>query len=162
MRRCGGLVFVAFLASFFCVSCINQKDITYFNNLPDTSSIPLSVLKIPQQQIQVNDILNIKIGGESEKTTAYISQYLGGTAGVATGLQFTVGSDGSIDLPKIGKIKVAGHTRDEAKDLITQAFSVYLINPIITMDFNNFKFSILGEVKAPGVFYSYNSTDKYI
>ncbi len=142
-------------------SCVNQKKATYFNNLPDSSYIPLAVLTAPQQPIQINDILYIRIGGESEKTVQYINQYLVGGNGAAIGvspgvggggLQFTVDINGNIDLPKVGKIKVLGLTKDQAKDTIKTAYSEYLQDPIISLDLSPFKFAVLGEVKAPGYY----------
>jgi polysaccharide biosynthesis/export protein len=157
------LIFCLFI-SMISFSCIQQKSITYFNNLPDSAYIPLSPITAPQQTIQVNDILQMNIGGENEKTAQYISGYLGGsgsggatTGGVSAGgggMQLTVDVNGDIDLPKAGKIKVAGLTRQEAKDTITAAYSQYLQDPIITLTLSPFKFAVLGEVKAPGYYTS--------
>ena len=150
-------------------SCVNQKKATYFNNLPDSSYIPLSVLNAPQQPIQINDILYIRVGGESEKTVQYINQYLvGGSgagigsstgvsgSGVGGGLESIVDVNGSIDLPKVGKIKVSGLTRDQAKDTIRAAYLEYLQDPIISLDLSPFKFAVLGEVRAPGYYSAQN------
>ncbi len=161
IKNCGGLfnfVFIFISICFLSPSCINQKSITYFNNLPDSSNVSLATLQVPQPIIQVNDLLTIRVGGESEKTIEYINQYMGtqaassGTPGALPGMQFQVGPDGTINLPKINKIYVAGLTRKQAQDTITKAYSEYLINPIITVDFNNFKFTILGEVRSPGLY----------
>src|SRR5689334_2115951 len=94
-------------------ACINTKNVTYFNNLPDSLQIQLVKLQPPQQLIQVNDVLTIRVGGENEKSVAYINQFFGGVAGSGTtgtlaGLQNTVDINGYIELPKIGKIKVEG------------------------------------------------------
>lgn len=130
-------------------SCINTKKFTYFNNLSDSSKIQLSQLQPPQPLIQVNDILEVRVGGESEKTVEYINSFMGGAG---AGLQNTVDIDGNIELPKIGKIKVVDLTRDEAKQLITNAYAEFLKNPIVNVKFGNFRFAVLGEVKAPGYY----------
>lgn len=133
-------------------SCVNTKNITYFNNLSDSSKIQLSQLQPPQPLIQVNDILEIRIGGESEKTVEYINSFMGGAAGGGSGLQNTVDVDGNIELPKVGKMRVAGLTRDEAKQLITNEYADFLKNPIVTIRFGNFRFAVLGEVRSPGYY----------
>ncbi|MGI8952816.1 MAG: polysaccharide biosynthesis/export family protein [Chitinophagaceae bacterium] len=144
--------------SLFLSSCVNQRKATYFNNLPDSTSIKLATLEVPQTKIQVNDILQIKVGGENEKTVQYINQYFGLNSGNASesngggGLQCMVGVNGDIDLPKIGKVKVVGLSRDEAKDTITVAYSEYLKDPIVTVNLSNFRFAVLGEVKNPGYY----------
>src|SRR5439155_16365925 len=62
-------------------ACINTKEVTYFNNLPDSLQIQLAKIQPPQQLIQVNDVLTVRVGGENEKSVAYINQFFGGVAG---------------------------------------------------------------------------------
>ena len=136
-------------------SCINTKNVTYFNNLPDSLQIQLAKIQPPQQLIQVNDVLSVKVGGENEKSVAYINQFFGGAAGsgsTGAGLQSTVDINGYIELPKIGKIKVDGLTRDVAKDTIRTAYAEYLKDPIVSITFGNFRYTILGEVRSPGYY----------
>jgi polysaccharide export outer membrane protein len=138
-------------------ACINTKNVTYFNNLPDSLQIQLATIQPPQQLIQVNDVLAVRVGGENEKSVAYINQFFGGAAGngstsTVTGLQSTVDIDGYIELPKIGKIKVEGLTRDAAKDTIRIAYAEYLKDPIVSVTFGNFRYTILGEVRSPGYY----------
>jgi polysaccharide biosynthesis/export protein len=131
-------------------SCINSKSIMYFNNLPDTTRLQLEKLIPPVPTIQVNDEVEIRIGGDNEKTVAYISQHFAG--GNETGSLLTVVDvNGAIELPQIGKLIIAGLTREEAKDLITKAYKEYLVNPVIMVKFGEFHFSVLGEVKMPGM-----------
>jgi polysaccharide export outer membrane protein len=130
-------------------SCISTKSATYFNNLPDSTKIQLEKLQPPPFVVQVNDVLDIAIGGENEKTVQYISQYF--TAG-ETGMQVIVDIDGNIELPKIGKIKVAGLSKEEVRDIITKAYKEYLVDPLVSVKFGNFPFSVMGEVETPGNF----------
>lgn len=145
-----------FCICFLLGSCINTKEVAYFNNLPDSSLTQLQQLQPPPSIIQVNDILEIRVGGENEKTVQYINQYFTGTnnsnntSGGA--LQAIVDLNGNIELPKIGKLKLAGLTRDAARDSITSAYKEYLLEPIVAVKFGNFRFSVLGEVKTPGSF----------
>ncbi len=141
------------LASLWLNSCVSPKSITYINNLPQASQVDLDSLKVPQPVILINDILDIRVGGESEKTVAYINQYLGGgVAGTTGGQQYIVDINGNIDLPKIGKVKLIGLTKDEAKDTLTALYTQLLVDPIVSVKFNSFRFSAIGEVKAPGTY----------
>ena len=143
------ICFCVFTISFSTSSCISTKKVTYFNNLPDSSKIQLGKLQPPPFIVQVNDVLDIKIGGENEKTVQYINQYFtGGTSG----MQAMVDIDGNIELPKIGKMKVAGLSKEAVRDTIANRYKEYLLDPIVSVNFGNFKFSVFGEVSAPGNF----------
>lgn len=144
-------IFIVFIYSTFLSSCINTKAVTYFNNLTDSVTVSLNKIDFPNQTIQVNDMLEIKIGGENEKTVEYINQYLGNGSS-ANGIEKIVDVDGNIELPKIGKINVAAKSRDDVQNLITKAYAVYLQNPIVTVRYINFRFAVLGEVKSPGYY----------
>lgn len=127
-------------------SCISTKSVAYFNNLSDSAKIQLDRVQPPPFVVQVNDVLDINIGGENEKTVQYINQsFMGGT-----GMQATVDIDGYIELPKIGRLKVAGLSKEAVRDTLTNAYKEYLIDPIVNVKFGNFKFSVIGEVGSPG------------
>lgn len=50
----------------------------------------------------------------------------------------------------LGKISVAGMTRSELTDLMTDKLATYVKDPIVTVQIRNFKVSVLGEVTKPG------------
>lgn len=134
-------------------SCINTKSITYFNDLPDSTLIGLASLQAPEQKIQVNDQLSVRVGGDNENTVSYINQFFAGAgANGGNGFQSIVDAQGNIELPKINKIKVEGLTRDEAATLISKAYSAYIIGVLVTVQYINFRFAVLGEVNSPGYF----------
>ncbi|QEC69060.1 polysaccharide export protein [Panacibacter ginsenosidivorans] len=133
---------------FLTASCINTKNVVYFNNLPDSLKIQLDKLPVPDKTVQVNDVLEITIGGENETTVHYIQTYITGQPV----LKATVDIAGNIELPKVGKIHVAGLLQEAAKDAITNAYKEYLIDPIVQVKLSSFHYTILGEVKAPGIF----------
>jgi len=133
---------------FFTTSCISNKNVVYFNNLPDSVKIQLDKLPVPAKVIQVNDILEITVGGENEKTVQYIQAYFTGQSA----LRVIVDIDGNIELPKIGKIHVAGLSKDATRDTVTNAYKEYLVEPIVQVKLSSFHFTVLGEVKTPGIF----------
>lgn len=133
----------------FSASCISTKSVTYFNNIPDSARILLEQLQAPPQLIQVNDLLQIRIGGESEKTVAYITSHFTGDD-KSGALEAVVDLEGNIELPQIGKLKVAGLSKEAAKDTITNAYREFLINPVVLVKFGEFRYSMLGEVVAQG------------
>jgi hypothetical protein len=72
---------------------------------------------------------------------------------------YLVDKNGEIDFPVLGKLKVVGISRNELSDMLKEKLSVYLKNPIVTIQFQNYKVTVLGEVKNPG---SYKVTSERI
>jgi polysaccharide export outer membrane protein len=67
---------------------------------------------------------------------------------------YIVDKDGEIDFPMLGKLKVAGLTREELvmfikNKLITEN---YINDAIVTVQFFNFRIFIAGEVANPGMY----------
>ena len=69
-------------------------------------------------------------------------------------LGYLVDKEGNIDFPQLGVIKVQGMTRAElTKYIKSQLIEKGLVkDPIVTIQFLNFKVSVLGEVNRPGTF----------
>lgn len=69
-------------------------------------------------------------------------------------LGYLVDENGDIDFPILGKIHVEGLTRMQVTDLVRKRLveEDLLKDPIVTVQFLNFKVSVLGEVIRPGTF----------
>ncbi|MGB0916229.1 MAG: polysaccharide biosynthesis/export family protein, partial [Flavobacteriales bacterium] len=65
---------------------------------------------------------------------------------------YLVDASGNIEMPLIGLVNVAGLTSEVAKIGINDKLQKYLINPTINLRIRNFKVTVLGEVKTPGVY----------
>ena len=67
---------------------------------------------------------------------------------------YTVDPEGNIDFPQLGKIHVTGMQRQEIATLIKAKLieTQLVLDPIVTVEFANLYFSILGEVTHPGRF----------
>ena len=104
-----------------------------------------------QDVLQVRNLQNIKyIVDEVQVGTA------AGAAGNATssmGQTYQVENDGTVALPVIGHVPVAGLTRSEAAKAIEGLYRNKLLkDPIIEVTITNLKVTLLGEVKAQGNF----------
>ncbi|HZR45843.1 MAG TPA: polysaccharide biosynthesis/export family protein [Candidatus Manganitrophaceae bacterium] len=63
--------------------------------------------------------------------------------------------DGKISLPLVDDVQAAGMTPSQLKETISKGLRHFIDNPIVTVivsEVNNFKVSVLGEVKKPGVY----------
>lgn len=159
LERISGLSYksvIAIAAAFiFFSSCIPTKNLKYFSNLSDSAIVHLPNLEKPKPVIMSEDILDIRISGANEQTAALLNAYAA-PAAQANAANPTVGYvvdvNGNVEFPIIGKIHAAGLTREEFRDRLRERVSKYLKDPLVSVRFSNFRFSVLGEVKSPGSF----------
>jgi polysaccharide export outer membrane protein len=143
---------------FICLygtSCIPSKNLKYFNNLSDSQVVRLPKLEKPQARIMPEDILDIRIAGANEATAALLNTYSSTTSAASptnANTGYLVDNQGDVEFPIMGKIHAAGLSREEFRDRLKERVSKYLKDPLISVKFTNFRFSVLGEVKAPGSF----------
>lgn len=150
------LFFVFLILLFF--SCIPKKNILPYQNIDRMVSQEVNTFEI---KIQPDDLLVINISAEDPKITAPFNLNptnvigTGGgqaVAGKSTIDNYLVDSDGYIDFPELGKLKISGLTRSEVLALFKKKLSVYIKNPIVTLRIENFKIVVQGDVYNPGVF----------
>jgi polysaccharide biosynthesis/export protein len=102
----------------------------------------------PQDILQIRNLQNINyITGDAASTSSTSS----GSSSTSGGQDFQVEEDGSVALPVIGHVQVAGLTRLEAANKIEGLYrNTLLKDPIIDIKIMNLKVTVLGEVKTPG------------
>lgn len=119
--------------------------------------------------IQKGDKLAISLAGESTEATSFFNNYGGiPTSGGMAGGQmmrqqsgggqgsselggFLVDINGDIEFPILGKIKAEGMTSTRLADTLRTLVKPYLKNPITDVRFMELRFSVLGEVRGPGL-----------
>ena len=123
--------------------------------------IPKTVLNIC---IQTRDIMYVKIYSLNEDMSNLINQTIGSyqqnlfqneTSLFING--YAVSDSGNIEIPVLGKIKVAGKTMDEAIESIRQRADQYLKDATVIVKLISFKISVIGEVNRPGTYNNFNS-----
>ena len=138
-------------------SCGTPKDVTYFqdfHNNPDT------VLTLQQKLITVKpkDKLYIGVKSKDKQLSELFSLTSGSTSTVSSvskdAYYYTIDSEGNIDFPILGKIAVAGKTREQVAQIIKeQLMSQDLVkDPVVTVGLGNLHYSVIGEVNTPGEF----------
>ena len=159
---------ILFLVSSSMFSCSSTKNTRYFKDIPDSGVLKtISPVVYSSPKIQVDDILTILIQTVDPQATANINignvaaansaTQAGGSASPQLPLSgFLVDKDGFVDLAVLGRIKLAGYTTSEAKDIILAEANKYLKQPTVIVRYANFKFSVTGEVLRPGVYITPN------
>jgi polysaccharide biosynthesis/export protein len=164
-------VFLSLLVLGSLSSCNRYHQAAYFEK-GALDTLNLHQYKVPEAIVQKGDLLGITIYSDNPSATAIFNQAgLGNTAPVPTdgvsasvstmssatsnaSPSYLVDQNGYIRLHALGKIQVEGLTKDQLTELITSKLTKLdvLTNPYCIVRFNNFKITVLGEVKNPGVF----------
>lgn len=143
-------------------ACSTPKNIVYFQDLTDGQVEKLAnyrgiTLKagdmisivVNTKSAELSNVLNLPVStktiGMPEAVALSQSQ---GTSG------YTIDSEGNIDFPFIGKQHLAGMTREDVAAHIKQQLSDKNVatNAVVTVEFLNLSFSVLGEVTKGGKF----------
>ena len=142
-------------------SCASKKEMLYFNqSLP----VPQDSFQWSEIYIQPNDILSVKITTDvPELALAYniAPSQQNNIQGVSAQLQgYLVANDGTINIPVLGVQQLKGLTLDQAEKQIQKALieKGFLKNPVVICRLLNAKFTILGEVEAPGTYTFYENS----
>ena len=155
------------LLSTLCVfilmlsSCASVKDIAYFQN--KMVNHPEEIDKHAGIVIQPKDMLSIVVSSRNPELVAMFNlpvvSYQAGSETVTGGTQqrligYVVDNEGMIDFPVLGPIKVSGLTRWELSEIIKKRLisENLLTDAVVTVEFMNFKVSVIGEVNNPGTF----------
>lgn len=153
-------VFVLLL--FFITSCNSYKHIAYFQNLPDSNyykpeSLIMSDYDDPK--IQSKDLLQITLKTLESATPIVPSSApinvassinpITGQFGTTDLSGYLVDDSGMVELPIIGKIRVAGLSTTEAKYLIQSLALKYYKDAVVNVRLSNFTITVLGEVNRP-------------
>lgn len=145
------------LLALFMASCVSSKNVTYFQNLSNTSESSVNLdVKFIEPVILADDILAISIITIDPSNAAVANQtttLLGaGTSSNIGGQQingFLVDKNGEVEIALIGKVKLSGLTTFQAREIIRQKALINFKDPNISVRFANFKVAVLGEVNKP-------------
>ena len=144
-----------FILLLLIISCgIQKKNVIYFNEKPKAENKEISF----EVKFKKDDILAINISGGDENTLKILNSsvitstnktYNSGTP-ILNG--YLVDNNGEINLPILGKLKVEGLNRNELIKILEEKLIPYLKNPIVYVQIQNYRVTILGEVKNPGTY----------
>ncbi|OYX27657.1 MAG: sugar transporter [Flavobacteriales bacterium 32-35-8] len=146
--------FITLMVVLISSSCATKKDVVYFQNAKDFETIVNTDTFAPR--FKINDIVSIFVSvydktGELTRPFNLVTQD-GGEGGSA--IDYLIDTDGNIDYPVLGKVKLIGLTVEEAKQLLKEKLAEgdYLKDPVISMRIKNFRISVIGAVNSPGVY----------
>lgn len=145
---------------FLLFSCTSRKNLVYYQDIDSKAS--KEKLNSYEIKIQPDDLLMIIVSAEDPEIAIPFNltsislqniDKLDVAIGQRTQQSYLVDTNGFIEFPVLGKLKVGGLTRTEVLKMLQGKIGVYIKNPIINLRIMNFKVSVQGEVNIPG---SYN------
>lgn len=156
------LLFIALIAML--ASCSTQKELSYLNNLDAAGGEDVFSMEIPEYRIQPRDILYISaktqtpegkleeiLADKNSPSGSYFasesSQYIMG---------FSIDPSGFVTVPLLGKMAVEGMTIYEIRDLMQAKIDSLFRHAYVEVRLLSFKFTVIGEVRAPGSYVNYN------
>lgn len=150
--------FIFFLSLFAIIGCSTRQEIVYYQDIDTREFSPITSIN-SHPKIQINDILNISTAALNPESVLPFNLNTGQNTSMQPNqvelLKLTgylVNSDGEINFPQLGKIKVKGKTTQEIQDMLEEKLSVYIKNPTVNVRIINYKFTVQGEVRQPGTF----------
>ena len=148
---------ILFLAGFIILSsCGSSKKVVYLQDADVNMRVKTEIEY--KTVIHPDDLLSIVVSCDDlESAVPFNTPMIGLGREVTSSSQqiprgYLVDKAGEIDFPVLGKLKVEGISRNELSEMLKEKLSLYLKNPIVTIQFQNFKVTVLGEVKNPGCY----------
>lgn len=153
--------------SFLMASCISNKRITYLQNLPENTPIELDQF-IPFAEVdfkyilQPFDLVEIDFASSDEELTEAFSfqnsRSASGVGGGGAGSDplymngYSIDQEGNVEVPKLGKIKIAGLNEEEAKNLVQEEINKFFKEQVfVKLRIAGIRYTTLGEFNNVGV-----------
>lgn len=153
------MAITASVAALLC-SCSAPK-LAYFQDTEDGQVLEL--LKTQKITLKPQDKISIVVNSRDPELAdlfnlPIVSHRVGYTNVTSSLTQsqqvscYTIDAEGNVDFPIIGKIHIAGLTREEVAEKVkSELLSQNLIkDPVVIVEFANMSISVLGEVRTPG------------
>lgn len=155
-----GFIAICFIS--IITSCASTKNVPYFQDVSlEEKSNSEKTVEFTEPSFQPDDIVSISIF-TIDPTTSMIVNQVGSQAMNSSSVTninaasatpqtsgFLIDKNGEIDLSVIGKVKLAGLTTFQARDLIKEKAELVYQKPNVQVRFANFKVTVLGEVLRP-------------
>ncbi len=177
MRKLTRLISAILLCVIFFTSCSAPKKVPY---LVDAETIPTDILSqmttVSDPVMTAGDLLNIEVTSPNMAAVAPFNKgrYVDADGRIITlarqttnynnsGLEvstdyYLVNADGNIEFPIVGKIHVGGLTKSQVAEAVINAiYPMYVTEkPNVDIRLMNFRVSVAGAVKNPGMYQSRN------
>lgn len=147
-----------FVLGLCLASCTSKKEVIYFqkevSEVTDASEYSTVIKR--------NDRLRITVTAEDMRVVQPYNLTMVGGANIEADplrmvgqqrlIGYLVNSDGYINFPTLGRIKVAGMTKIELENFLYEQIADSVKDPVVDVRILNYQVTVLGEVNRPGTF----------
>lgn len=155
---------VAAIASLLLCSCASRESFVYLSDMTDTEQVPFDLKHqatvLPDDRLNINVScknpelaipFNVRSGAVSVSESGEVSTQTSDAAH-----SYRVDSDGNIDYPILGKLHLGGLTLSQCTALIAERIRSgnYISDPLVSVEFLNFRYTVMGAVSHNGTFTS--------
>ena len=156
------ILFLFLSALLALSSCVSSKDFVYLQDMQVGERYPFE--RKHEAVVHRDDRLSITVSCKqpelalpfNAQNAAVKVSSTGEISASADGTDkgYRVDVDGNIDFPMLGKINVEGRTLAEVTQLIKNGIieGNFIKNPLVSVDFLNFKYTVLGAVGSNGTY----------
>ena len=140
-----------------------RRNLAYFSDVQGNNEYSETIVNSPEPVIQADDLLSITVTSLNPEANELFNKGVLPAGTIAdfsrdnrpTALQaegYLVNREGYIDFPVLGKVKLGGMTKREAKEHLAEQLTEYLNEPIVEIRYLNYRITVIGEVNRPSTF----------
>lgn len=148
------------LVVLFTSSCATKKHMVYFQSGDISNVDTVNIGYTPV--FKVDDYISVIVSSDNTEATVpfnfpvqmnrTMSTNSGYSNGVPMDKGYLIDADGNVALPVLGKVKIGGMNRMDAISMLEKKYEEYLKNPVVNLQIQNYKITVLGDVLKPGTF----------
>lgn len=155
--------FLCLIGIILFTSC-SVRNLAYLSDLEEQSVYQEPVANSIESKIQSDDLLSISVISLSPESNNLFNRGEMPVVGIVSSYNasnttstmykegYLVDREGFIDFPVLGRVKVGGLSKVEAKAFLTAELKKYLKEPIVNIRYLNYKVTVVGEVSKPSTF----------
>ena len=155
-------IFTVLAAALLLASCGGARKFVYLSDMAPGEKYEVNLESATI--IHPNDRLDIKVNCKNPELAVPFNAQMGSyqisadgsvnSAGVEVNAGYRVDDEGNIVFPVLGKIKVGGKTLKEVSEIIETMIEEgnYIKSPEVTIEFLNFKYTVLGAINGKGTY----------
>ena len=159
------LLLIIFISTLF--SCRSSKELIFLKDVANNEinrGLPSDYLlktgdilyvSIKSMNPEVNLLYNPESNMENSNGSGY-QKFTTPSGAYLYG--FEIDTEDNINLPMLGKIKVSGIPLSQIESVVQKRVDEFLKDAIVKVKLLNFKITVSGEVRNPGVYYNYNNS----